>query len=96
MEFLLNIAVRFPPEMNDETRRRLLDEEHRAAEQLRERGDLVRIWRVPCTSTENWSVWRADDATHLHRIVSGLPLFPWMEITVHPLADHPLESGGAG
>jgi len=95
MEFLLHIRVRLPPEMPAETRDRLLADEHSAAERLRHSGDLVRIWRVPCTMTENWSVWRADDATQLHRTISTLPLFPWMEISVHPLAAHPLESDPA-
>jgi muconolactone D-isomerase len=95
MEFLLNISIGFTADQDQETRDRLLAEEHKEAEVLKRRGALVRIWRVP-GSTDNWSVWRATDATQLHEIVSALPLFPWMKIEVHALAAHPLDPGDAG
>jgi muconolactone D-isomerase len=94
MEFLLNIALGFTPDVDEKTRDGLLAEEHLAGLRLRDEGQLVRMWRVPGT-TDNWSVWQARDATHLHELVSALPLFPWMTIAVHPLAEHPLDQPAA-
>jgi muconolactone D-isomerase len=91
MEFLLSISFAFTPDVDEATRGRLLREEHEAGLRLKSEGQLVRMWRVPGT-TANWSVWRARDATHLHVILSALPLFPWMKIAVHPLAEHPLDA----
>ena len=92
MEFLLNIVVEFTDSVGAGERARLLAAEHAAAEDLKRQGRIGRMWRVPC-STENWGIWRARDATHLHEIVSSLPLFPWMRVAVHPLAAHPLDDG---
>ena len=64
------------------------------AEDFKAKGHLVRIWRTPC-SFGNWSLWRASDATQLHDVVSSLPLYPWMQINVHPLGKHPLDPIGA-
>jgi muconolactone D-isomerase len=90
MEFLLNISFAFTPDVDEETRSRLLVEEHTAGVRLKSEGHLVRMWRVPGT-TANWGVWRARDATCLNEILSALPLFPWMKIAIHPLAAHPLD-----
>ena len=34
----------------------------------------------------------ANDATDLHRAISSLPLFPWLDVHVTPLAQHHLEA----
>jgi muconolactone D-isomerase len=51
----------------------------------------VRIWRIP-GRTANVGIWEAPDATALHDLVSSLPLFPWLDVTVTPLARHYLEA----
>jgi muconolactone D-isomerase len=38
-----------------------------------------------------WTLWQARDGNELHAIVSALPLWPYMELTVHPLAAHPID-----
>ena len=94
MEFLLNISIRFTRDEDGETRDRLISEEHVAATALKDQGHLVRIWRTP-GKFGNWSLWRAEDATQLHEVISSLPLYPWMEVDVHALAKHPLDPAGA-
>ena len=37
-------------------------------------------------------VWEAADATELHELISSLPLFPWIDAEVTPLATHPLDA----
>ncbi|MFJ8254313.1 muconolactone Delta-isomerase family protein [Streptomyces sp. NPDC094466] len=38
-------------------------------------------------------LWRAADPTELHTNISSLPVWPWMDVTVHALADHPVAPG---
>jgi muconolactone D-isomerase len=60
------------------------------AKELREAGILIRLWRVPGTR-DAIGLYEAEDATVLHDALSSLPLFPWLEISVQPLATHPQE-----
>jgi muconolactone delta-isomerase len=36
-------------------------------------------------------VWTADDADALHAALTSLPIAPWTDFEVAPLARHPLE-----
>ncbi len=88
MNFLLNIIVRMQ-DVDASTKGTLMEQEHIAAREHIANGQLRHIWRTPAQSG-NWSIWDVDSTTELHEIVSGLPLYPWMTVTVHPLAAHPL------
>ena len=46
------------------------------------------LWRIP-GRWANWSLYDVADATALHEALTSLPLYPWMDIEVHPLAEHP-------
>jgi muconolactone D-isomerase len=45
------------------------------------------MWRVPGRRA-NVGLWEAADASELHELLSSLPVFPWMNIQVRPLAEH--------
>jgi muconolactone delta-isomerase len=67
-----------------------------AAEQVRGReliagGVLKRIWRIPGRFS-NYSLYDVQNATVLHDLLSSLPLWPWTNMQVEPLAIHPLEA----
>ncbi|WP_404951481.1 muconolactone Delta-isomerase family protein [Streptomyces sp. ARC12] len=83
MEFLANIRITWP-EVSDDERRR--------AAELAASGTLVSMWRVP-GRTGNWGLRHAADPTELHAVISSLPVWPWMDVTVHALSDHPVEPG---
>ncbi|HEY3751578.1 MAG TPA: muconolactone Delta-isomerase family protein [Pseudonocardiaceae bacterium] len=91
MEFLVRQNNRMP---TDEASLRLREElraaERMRAKELREAGILIRLWRVPGTR-DAIGLYEAEDATVLHDALSSLPLFPWLEISVQPLATHPQE-----
>lgn len=91
MEFLVEADIRLPLELEPAARQSLLEAEALYGAARRDRGDLIRIWRVP-GRTANIAIWRAADATALHDLLSGLPLFRFMSITVRPLALHPVEA----
>ncbi len=88
VEFLVEIQVTWPPDRPRDERDRLIGEESVKARELAEQGHLLRIWRIP-GRWANVGLWQAEDATALHHVLSLLPLFPWMDIHVRPLAAHP-------
>ena len=89
MEFLVRQENRMPV-MPAEEAARIKAAEREYAQQLRDRGILRRLWRVPGTRTAiGW--YEADDATELHDVLSGRPTVPWQTITVEALATHPQE-----
>lgn len=88
MEFLVNIEIQWPAEGDPERREALFAAELHRGQELTRLGLMKRLWRVP-GRWANWGLWEAADATALHDALSSLPLWPWMSITVHPLAQHP-------
>lgn len=90
MEFLINISFNWDEKVPEEERERLRIAERAHAGTLAEKGHLVRMWRVP-GRRENWGLWRAKDATEMHAVLASLPIFPWMDIKLYPLADHPVD-----
>jgi muconolactone D-isomerase len=91
MEFLVRQNNRMPPdEESQRLREKLRPEERRVAQQLREAGILKRLWRVPGTQ-HAIGLYEAEDVTALHDALSSLPMFPWLEIEIQPLAVHPQE-----
>jgi len=88
-DYLVRIEIALPPDLDDQQRRTLLEAEETVGRQLVERGAIASIWRLPGRRA-NVAIWRAHDANELHTLISSLPLFPWMEVDVTPLATHHL------
>lgn len=85
MDFLVHMEVNLVGAGKDANR--LLQEEAARAKELAGMGILRRLWRVP-GRRENWGIWTADSMDELHAALSSLPLYPFLHITVHPLATH--------
>lgn len=92
MEFLVQIEVHWPPDGDPDERARLVAAERTRGAELAAAGTIRRMWRIP-GRWANWGIWFAADATDLHAALASLPFFPWLEITVHPLAGHPSDPG---
>lgn len=88
MEFLVSVEVLWPPDGDPDQRARLVAAEGERAAELAAEGTIKRLWRIP-GRWANWGLWEAADATALHEALSSLPLFPWLSVAVHPLAQHP-------
>jgi muconolactone D-isomerase len=89
MEFLVRQCNRMPAdEQAQRLREKLRVVERERANQLRAAGILVRLWRVPGTR-DAIGLYRTQDATELHEVLSSLPTFPWLEIEIEALATHP-------
>ncbi|HKC30032.1 MAG TPA: muconolactone Delta-isomerase family protein [Jatrophihabitans sp.] len=90
MEWLVHVRIKPPHTASaDEIAQRTRIETERAEAMSRE-GHLVRVWRIP-GEWANWGLWSAGDATELHALLSTLPLYKWADVTVHPLAQHPID-----
>lgn len=63
-------------------------EEKARAEQLQREGTWLHLWRI-AGHYSNISIFDVPDHDALHVILSTLPLFPFMAISVTPLAQHP-------
>lgn len=90
MEFLVRFEINQPESMTNDERERLRTLERARAAELREAGILRRLWRVPGRRAVV-GLWETADATDLHDALASLPMFPWMDVTVEPLATHPQE-----
>ena len=90
MEFLVRIEFALPSDMAEDARDRLLEQERARGQELRAAGVIQRIWRLPGRNA-NVGIWQAQDATALHEAIASLPLFPWIDAGVTPLALHHLE-----
>jgi len=89
VEFLVEIEIALPADLDEARRSLLLEAELEHGKVLAEAGVLRAIWRVPGRFA-NRAVWSAADATALHDVLAGLPLWPYMDIVVSPLAAHPV------
>ena len=86
------MRLRWPDSVDGETRARATDAEAVRARELAAAGTLVKLWRVP-GERANWGIWSAASPDELHTALTSLPLWPWCEVTVHPLARHPNDPG---
>ena len=91
MEFLVTLrqdwaALRECGDLDELMRR-----EREAGAALLAEGTLGRIWRLP-GERANVGIWSAPDATALHAQLARLPLWPWLDAQVVPLATHELET----
>jgi muconolactone D-isomerase len=91
-EYLVRIEVDWPPDGDSRLRDQLIEEERIRAQQLVSDGTLRRLWRIP-GRWANYGIWRVDDATQLHDAISSLPFYPWLDVTVEALANHPSDPG---
>jgi len=90
-EYLIQMQINIPPDMPDSQLADLRAREKERGLQLRAEGTIKRVWRVP-GRVANIGYWEAPDATVLHDKISSLPMFPWLDVHVTPLAQHYLEA----
>lgn len=84
----MHIEVRWPADGDADELARLTAAERARADELATAGTIKRLWRVPGRRA-NYGLWSAADATALHSAISSLPFFPWLDVEVVPLAEHP-------
>ncbi|MGQ7245675.1 muconolactone Delta-isomerase [Salinicola sp. V024] len=88
MLFKVEMTVKLPPDMPVEQANRIKATEKEYSQQLQRQGKWRHLWRV-AGSYANVSIFDVEDNAELQALISGLPLFPYMEISVSPLCRHP-------
>lgn len=88
MLYHVRMDVRVPNGADPARFERLKVEEKTRAQELQRAGKWRHLWRI-AGQYANVSVFDVADHDELHAILSSLPLFPFMDIAVAPLARHP-------
>lgn len=88
MIFQVTMNVTLPRDLPAAERDQILAREKAYAQDLQQQGKWRHIWRV-AGQYANLSIFDVRDNAELHDILSGLPLFPFMQISVTPLLRHP-------
>jgi muconolactone D-isomerase len=86
--FLVHMEVALPPDMPADEADALKAREREIAQGLQRDGRWRHLWRI-AGRYANASVFDVASPDELHDLLSGLPLFPYMDITVTALAKHP-------
>lgn len=88
MLFHVRMDVELPHDLPQAQKDDLIAREKAYAQDLQQRGIWRHIWRI-AGAYANYSIFDVRDNAHLHEILSGLPLFSFMTLTVSPLLRHP-------
>lgn len=88
MLYHVRMDVRIPLDMDPEVRADLVAREKEYAQEVQRSGRWPHLWRI-VGEYANVSIFDVESNDALHDLLSGLPLFPYMDITVTPLAKHP-------
>jgi muconolactone D-isomerase len=80
--------VRIPRDLDPGTRAEVVARERAYSQELQRAGKWPHLWRI-VGEYANVSVFDVESNDELHDLLSNLPLFPYMDITVTPLAAHP-------
>ena len=84
----MRMDVRLPAGMDSSERTDILAKEKAYSQELQRSGKWPHLWRI-AGEYANVSIFDVADNDELHDLLSGLPLFPFMDLTVTPLATHP-------
>ena len=88
MLFHVEMTVHLPPGMEETVAEDLKRRERVRSQELQREGKWRHIWRLAGLYA-NVSIFDVADPQELHDIMIGLPLFPYMTVTVRALCHHP-------
>jgi muconolactone D-isomerase len=86
--YLVHMQVQIPHGTDTAYAEALKAEEMAFSQKLQREGKWRHLWRV-AGEYANYSVFDVESHDELHTLISALPLFPFMKISVTPLAQHP-------
>jgi muconolactone D-isomerase len=88
MLFLVQMSVHIPHDMPTDAAADIKAKEKEYSQTLQRTGKWPHLWRI-VGEYANYSVFDVQSNDELHQLLSGLPLFPYMQIKVTALAQHP-------
>jgi muconolactone D-isomerase len=88
MLFHIRMDVNIPHTVSEIQANEIKSKEKTYAQSLQQQGKWRHLWRI-AGEYSNISIFDVDSMDELHALLSGLPLFPYMQIKVMPLCRHP-------
>lgn len=88
MLFMVEMTVNMPADMPADQANEIKAREKAYSQDLQRSGKWAHIWRV-VGEYKNVSIFNVESNDELHTLLSGLPLFPYMDIKVTALCRHP-------
>lgn len=88
MLFYVRMDVNIPNDLDRDTAAQLIAKEKTYSQELQRSGKWRHIWRI-VGEYANYSVFDVKDNAELHELLTGLPLYPYMDISVSALCRHP-------
>lgn len=88
MLFMVQMQVNIPATLDKNIADTLKKEEKEMSQRLQREGKWRDIWRV-VGHYANVSIFDVEGNDELHQLLTALPLFPYMEISVTALTRHP-------
>ena len=88
MLYLVRMDVKIPASVPPAEADAIKLREKAYAQGLQREGRWRHLWRV-VGEYANYSVFDVESNDALHQLLSNLPLFPYMTVSVTPLATHP-------
>lgn len=88
MMFLVRMDVTIPYELDQDELAKVKEREKQRSQEIQRSGQWPHLWRV-AGRYANVSVFDVNSVDELHDLLSSLPMFQYMDVTVVPLATHP-------
>ena len=88
MLFHVRMDVNLPADMPADVANEIKSREKAYSQELQRSGKWRHIWRI-AGEYANYSIFDVESNAELHDILTALPLFPYMNISVTPLCRHP-------
>lgn len=88
MLFHVRMDVNIPDDLDRDVAAQLIAKEKAYSQELQRSGKWRHIWRI-VGEYANYSIFDVQDNAELHQLLTGLPLYPYMKISVVPLCRHP-------
>jgi muconolactone D-isomerase len=88
MLFKVEMTVNIPKDLPVAEADAIKLKEKNYSQELQKAGIWVHLWRV-VGQYSNVSIFDVKDNAHLHEILTGLPLYPFMTMEVTALCQHP-------
>lgn len=88
MLYHVAIELKIPPEIDPRQLAEIRREETARSAEMQRQGKWVHLWRIVGRQA-SFSIFDVESHDELHQLLSSLPLYPYMDITVSALAKHP-------
>ena len=89
MLFLARLETAFPLDMDPDLKADLVGREKALGQQLQQNGKIAHLWRVVGPKLANLTMFDVESNEELQDILSSLPMRPYMDIEITPIAAHP-------